>query len=128
MLRKINLIMCVLVLLISVGYADSLATPTDLETAVTSEELSFNMVEPLDVRVEIWSDLPDYLYEGDPVHLYSIVYGAEGLELHYQWEYDKHDGLGWQPIPYANEPMYTIYASIETLSYDYRLIVYYRRK
>ena len=52
--------------------------------------------------------------------------GFEGYEIKYQWQCDKHDGTGFQDIAGANEEAYTFQAAVDTLGWDWRLMVYYR--
>ena len=62
--------------------------------------------------------------EGDYVMLTSKLEGFDGLEVIYQWECDKGDGF--RKVDNANEESYFFRASAETLSWNWRLTVYYR--
>ena len=61
---------------------------------------------------------------GETVRLTSKVEGFDGYELMYQWECDK--GNGFQEVRGANSDSYSFEASAESLSWNWRLAVYYR--
>ena len=62
--------------------------------------------------------------QGEPVYLTSKLEGFEGYETRFQWECDQ--GSGFVPVEGATGDAYEIEASAETLSWDWRLMVYYR--
>jgi hypothetical protein len=75
-------------------------------------------------KVTIFSSRRSVMAPGEPVYLTSKIEGFEGYEIKYQWQCDK--GEGFENIENANEATYVFEASVETLSYDWRLAVYYR--
>jgi len=75
-------------------------------------------------QVFIKSSARSCMTRGEPVYLTSYLTGFEGCEIYYQWQCDK--GNGFQDIPGANSDSYSFSASKETLSYGWRLIIYYR--
>ncbi|MBP5678772.1 MAG: hypothetical protein J6X28_02965 [Bacilli bacterium] len=75
--------------------------------------------------VVIFSDRQSVMVEGRIIHLTSYVQGFDGYTLYYQWECDKGDGNGFQEIEGANEDHYEYPANQDTLSWDYRLMVYF---
>ena len=76
------------------------------------------------MKIEIESSLTDVTAEGEIIVLTSKLTGFDGYEIRYQWECDK--GNGFQAVDGANDATYEFEASVETLSYDWRLMVYYR--
>ena len=75
-------------------------------------------------KVTIFSSRRSVMAPGETVTLTSKLEGFEGYETLLQWECDK--GNGFEDIEGANGDSYSFEASIETLSYDWRLTVYYR--
>lgn len=77
------------------------------------------------ITVTIFTTRRAVMTPGETVTLTSKLEGdLNGLELRYQWECDK--GQGFEAVPGANDSTYAFAASVETLSYDWRLTVYYR--
>lgn len=78
-----------------------------------------------EIRVTIFTSRRAVMTPGETVTLTSKLEGdLDGLEIRYQWECDK--GQGFEAVPGANDSTYAFAASVETLSYDWRLTVYYR--
>ena len=75
--------------------------------------------------VTIFSSHRKSMKVGEYVHLTSRIEGFDGYEIRYQWECDKHDGMGFQDVSGADSSEYSFRASAETLSWDWRLSVYY---
>ena len=75
-------------------------------------------------KVSITSSRCTVMTEGDYVLLSSKIEGFDGLDVVYQWECDQ--GNGFQPVESANNDTYVFKASTESLSWDWRLTVYYR--
>ena len=75
-------------------------------------------------KVTIFSSRRSVMTPGETVTLTCKLEGFEGYETLLQWECDK--GNGFEDIEGANGDSYSFEASIETLSYDWRLTVYYR--
>ena len=77
-------------------------------------------------RIFIFCSRRTQMTEGEEVWLTSRIEGYEGLEIMYQWECDRHDGLGFTDVEGANGDSFAFRATVETLSWDWRLSVYYR--
>lgn len=61
------------------------------------------------------------------VHLTSELEGFEDCtEIIYQWEVDKNDGNGLCVIEGANEDHYEFAITRETITWAWRLTVYYK--
>lgn len=80
--------------------------------------------EECPIAVTIFSSRRAVMEPGETVELTSKIEGSEGYEIMLQWQCDKGDGFA--DVPGANEDHYSFAASIETLSYSWRLVVYYR--
>lgn len=78
------------------------------------------------MSVSITSDRQPIMRVGQIVHLTSQLIGFDGYELSYQWECDKNDGNGFQPVLGATSNHYEFEATKETLSWSWRLAVNYR--
>ncbi len=76
------------------------------------------------IKVTIFTSRRAVMEPGETVNLTSKIEGSEGYETMLQWQWDK--GNGFEDVPGANEDHYSFEASIETLSYSWRLVVYYR--
>ena len=74
-------------------------------------------------QVFIKSSARSCMTRGEPIYLTSYLTGFEECEIYYQWQCDK--GNGFQDIPGANSDSYSFSANKETLSWGWRLIVYY---
>ena len=75
-------------------------------------------------KVTIFSSRRSVMMPGETVTLTSKLEGFEGYETLLQWECDK--GNGYENVEGANGDSYSFEASVETLSYGWRLTVYYR--
>lgn len=84
-----------------------------------AEEPTANM------KVTIFTSRRKTVRVGEPVTLTSRIEGFDGFEIRYQWECDKHDGAGFLDVSGACEDSYTFSASAESMSWDWRLSVYY---
>ena len=92
---------------------------------VNTEEVPAAEVSvPREMSVTIFSSRRTVMTEGEYVMLTSKLEGFDGLEVIYQWECDQGDGF--QKVEDANNDVYIFRASTETLSWDWRLTVYYR--
>ena len=118
-------------------YCDSLAdtlpveenaeeVPADDETdeEITEEVSADDVSVPREMSVTIFSSRRTVMTEGEYVMLTSKLEGFDGLEVIYQWECDQGDGF--RKVENANDDVYVFRASTETLSWDWRLTVYYR--
>jgi uncharacterized protein YgiM (DUF1202 family) len=73
-------------------------------------------------KVTIFTSRRSVMQLGEDIHLTSVLEGfEEGIEVKYQWQCDK--GNGFEAIPGANGSTYTYQASVETLSWSWRLVV-----
>ena len=79
---------------------------------------------PVPKKVTIASDRKPVMKEGAPVTLSSKLEGFEGCEVHYQWQCDK--GNGFEDMPGATSATYSFAATAETLSWGWRLVIYYK--
>ena len=104
-------------------YAEDLADYIELPEETADAEDA----DPEDnMKVTIFSSRRSVMTEGEPVYLTSKLQGFDGYEIKFQWQCDKHDGAGFQNIDGANGDTYTYQAAVDTLSWDWRLMVYYR--
>lgn len=79
---------------------------------------------PVPKRVTIATNRKSVMEEGATVTLTSKLEGFEGCEVHYQWQRDR--GNGFEDMPGATSATYSFAATAETLSWGWRLIVYYK--
>ena len=56
--------------------------------------------------------------------LSSKLEGFDGYEVFYQWECDK--GEGFEKVEDADQDFYMFNANVDSLSWNWRLTVYYR--
>ena len=96
----------------------------DLEGIIDLPEEETNTAAP-EMKVMIFSSRRTQMTEGETVYLTSKLVGLDGYEIEYQWECDKHDGAGFRDVEGANSDTYTFHATVETLSWDWRLSVLY---
>ena len=101
-------------------YVDDIADKLDLPEEEPVEEL----VE-IPKKVTIFTSRRVAMEQGEPVHLTSKLEGFEDCEeILYQWLVDK--GNGYEEVEGANDATYTFSANAETLSWGWKLEVYYR--
>ena len=75
--------------------------------------------------VQIFSSRSAVMKPGEVVILTSVLTGFEDCEeIIYQWECDMGDGF--EPLEGANSDSYQFVASVETLSWGWKLTVYFR--
>ena len=87
-------------------------------------QAAFADVEAPEMKVTIFSSRRSVMTEGEDVVLTSQVEGFEEYETLYVWECDK--GSGFETVEGANGASYSFKASAESLSWNWRLTVYYR--
>ena len=105
-----------------------------LSTALMEEASQSNIISPdnqiqliTEKKVTIFIDREPIMYVGQTVHLTSKLEGFEDCtEIIYQWQVDKNDEYGWQEVKDGNKDHYEFAASAETLSWSWRLVVYYK--
>lgn len=97
------------------GYVHITQMP-DAESLMDEEEKAAK-------KVYIFTSRKTMVTEGEAIRLTSLLQGFDGLEVDYQWQYDR--GEGWENVPNATEPTYTYTADEVTLTYDWRLRVHY---
>ena len=74
-------------------------------------------------KVTIFSSRRTVVEPGETITLTSKLENFEGYgELSFQWEYDR--GNGFESVPGATGESYAFEATIETLSYNWRLAVF----
>ena len=81
--------------------------------------------EYLPKKVTIFSSRRSVMKPGETVNLTSVLEGFEDCEeIQYQWMCDM--GGGFKPVSGANSDSYSFAASQESLSWGWKLTVYYR--
>ena len=73
--------------------------------------------------VRIYTSQGEVVTDGEIINLTSELIGFDGLDVTYQWQCDKNDGVGWFDIEGANRDRFTFIANKETIQYSWRLIV-----
>lgn len=126
-MKKLFIFICIFILIGSMALAQTPATPTELHILESEAALAPTIEpvpEPEPPTVHIWKECPPVVPIGYIITMYSEVQHTEGWIIEYQWERGKN-GV-FEDIPGANEPTYSFAASIESVSYLYRLTIYYR--
>ncbi len=108
----------------NVGEAgDNESEDLDEEAPAPSADPATQAPEPK--SVDILSSLEDNVTLGAPITLTGVLEDAEDFtDVVYVWEVDK--GNGYEPVPDADGAVYTFPATTESLSWNWRLSVYYR--
>ncbi len=96
----------------------------DLEGIIDLPEEKPDTAAP-EMKVMIFSSRRTQMSEGETVYLTSKLVGLDGYEIEYQWECNKHDGAGFRDVEGANGDSYTFNATVESLSWDWRLSVFF---
>ena len=101
-------------------YADTFATVT---VKLASPEAEEEKNEPIELDVNIWYECPEGKVKVGRTLIWKseVTNATEDMVLHYQWQYDR--GNGWEDIPGANDPEYSLVVSRENAAYSWRLIV-----
>ena len=73
--------------------------------------------------VLIFSTQRSVVTEGEFIYLTSELIGFDDVEVTYQWQVNKDDGLGWVDVEGATRDKHMFVASEETIRYGWRLIV-----
>lgn len=102
-----------------VGYVYRTSVFTD--GAEAPEEPEAEKAQP---KAIIFSSRSAVMEPGETVTLTSRLENADGYEIRYQWECDR--GAGFEAVEGANSDTYAFKADTQTLSYNWRLVVYYR--
>ena len=76
------------------------------------------------MSVTIFTSRRAVMTPGETVYLTSVLTGFENYEVSYQWQCDM--GNGFVDVEGATSDTWSFSASVETLSYDWRLAIYYR--
>lgn len=107
-----------------------LCTPTYAEETVNSNVIlgdpTIELIVPVPKTVTIYCSRERVMTENETVLLWSEISGFEGCEVHYQWMCDK--GNGYEPVEGATNDVYGFPATVESLSWNWQLIVYYREE
>ncbi len=77
-----------------------------------------------DLKVTIFTSRRTVMVEGEYVILSSKLEGFDDYSVLYQWECDK--GEGFEKVEGADAEDYVFSADVESLSWSWRLVVYYR--
>lgn len=103
------------------------ATGEEVISPVLTPDPNITLIEPTPTPVPkvvtIKSSAKSTMLVGEEVRLTSKISGFEGYEVSYQWQCDK--GNGFENIAGANQSTYSFPATVETLKWSWRLIVYY---
>lgn len=94
------------------------------KASVFNEGVEEPEAEKAQPKATIFSSRSAVMEPGETVILTSRLEDADGYEIRYQWECDR--GAGFEAIEGANSDTYTFAADTQTLSYNWRLVVYYR--
>lgn len=73
-------------------------------------------------KVTIFTNRKSVMNPGDIITLTSVLEGLDGYTITYQWQVNT--GSGWADVPGATGDSYSFEASVETLSYGWRLAVW----
>ena len=79
--------------------------------------------KPVERQVRIKSSRKDIVIENEIITLTSELIGFEGVEVRYQWQVDRGDGLGWVDVEGATGPQHSFVARRDTILYNWRLII-----
>ena len=79
--------------------------------------------KPVERQVRIKSSRKDIVIENEIITLTSELIGFEGVEVHYQWQVDRGDELGWVDVEGATGPEHSFVARKDTILYSWRLII-----
>ena len=94
------------------------------EPAAAPAEESAPEIDLSKLSVRVWDDRPAALTPGQTITLFSELTGFEAVPSYtYRWQVDKNDGLGWQDAENGNAPTYSFSVSLETLSWNWRLLI-----
>ena len=74
-------------------------------------------------KLTIFSSRRSVMEPGEIVFLTSLLEGLDGYTISYQWQWDR--GNGFENIAGATSDSFAFEASVETLAYNWRLIVYF---
>ncbi len=81
--------------------------------------------EVIEKKVTIFSTIHPMMEVNEPITLTSYLEGFEDcVEITYQWECDK--GNGFEPVEGANDDSYTYDATIESVAWNWQLVVNYK--
>ena len=96
---------------------------SDIQLNEDQDEESENTNEPT-AKVLIFTSRRAIMDLGEEIKLTSIIEGMpEDVTLNYQWECDK--GEGFEPVEDGTSDSYSYEASVESLSWSWRLVVTY---
>ena len=119
-----------LVLSVSLLFVVLFAAMAFVSCSAESEVYYSNVVKVSGVELRpqkslsIWSNAKSVMEVGEIVTLSSKLTGFEDCtDIRYQWQ--RSHGGAWEDIPGATGSSYSFAASIESLEYDYSLLVYY---
>ena len=99
--------------------------------ASVAEESITSLIYQVQVEIEaiktvqIVSDAREVMRENELITLRAELSGFDKLNVRYQWECDKKDGNGFIIIEDAISSTYSFPATKETVTYDWRVTVFY---
>ena len=94
----------------------------DIEDDDEDDEDEKPVIDLSNKKVYIFTSRRAVMDLNEEIKLTSLLEGfEEGLEIEYQWECDK--GNGFEPIEGANGDSYSYPATVESLSWSWRLVI-----
>ena len=94
-----------------------------LESESEAEPESESEPEAPERAVLIFSSQGKVVTENEIIYLTSELIGFDDVEVAYQWQVDRGDGLGWVDIEGGTGPKHMFVARRDTITYKWRLIV-----
>ena len=79
------------------------------------------VIDTSKMSLKIWDDRRPSMDVGETVTLYSELHGFEGINFSYRWQCNK--GNGWEDVPGGNGATYSFNASVDSLSWSWRLLI-----
>ena len=105
-------------------YSENYVVIQEPEPTITIVEEPVVTMPPIEKTVTIYSSRGPVVTYGDTIYLTSVLTGFENCEIYYQWQCDKGDG--YEDVPDGTAASYEFIANKETLSWNWKLIVYYQ--
>lgn len=105
-------------------FSENYAVIQEPEPTITVVEEPSVTPHPIEKTVTIYSSRGPVVTYGDTIYLTSVLTGFENCEVYYQWQCDK--GAGYEDVSDGTAASYEFIANKETLSWNWKLIVYYQ--
>ena len=96
-------------------------TADDISGYLFKADVSFENESDGERKVTIFTSRRSVMQVGEDIILTSVLEGFDDVVVSYQWQCDK--GSGFEAVEGANDPSYTYQASVESLSWSWRLMV-----